>query len=548
MTARLTIELRAVSVRRGAEWVLRDISLCLRPGERWALIGGNGAGKTQLLKLLGTDVWPTPTGREARTYRLGSRSVDVIAAKERVAYLGAELQDKYSRYAWDLKVQDLLATGLHRTDLLTRPVTAEESRRVAAMLRRCGLARLKQRRFLSLSYGQKRLALLARALVRKPDWLLLDEIYNGLDAESRRRIDGLLERARDDGQSWIAAAHRDVDVPAGTRGCIELRAGRVHAITRPCRAARGADPFRLARQAEERPARPWLPSHGAASQATRGEAARGEAARGEATGVEATGVEATGVEAEPAEAASPAPRGRLLLRITAADLFVDYRPVLRDLHWELRDGEHWAVFGANGAGKSSFLKLLYGDLSPAHGGKIERSGFPRGAPIDAWKRQVGFVSPELQTDYARNVTVCDLVASGRYASIGLCTAPTAADVRHARHWLGFFALLSVAKRTPSELSYGQLRRALLARALAGEARILLLDEPLTGLDPRRRAAMKRLLERLMARRITLVMAVHHPEDLPRGMTHALHLHGQRALALDPPPSHAQGTAGAMPCR
>jgi molybdate transport system ATP-binding protein len=506
MTVRLNIELRRVSVRRGARWVLQDISLRLRAGERWALLGGNGAGKTQLLKLLGTDVWPTPTGRDARTYRLGSRAVDVITAKERIAYLGAELQDKYSRYGWDLKVRDLLATGLHRTDLLTQPVTAEERRRVAAMLTRCGLSRLQNHRFLSLSYGQKRLALLGRALVRNPDWLLLDEIYNGLDADCRRRLDGLLAGARAAGQSWIAAAHRDVDVPRGTRGCIELRAGRLHSIKRLRAAARGTVPLRLAQWAGEAP--PQRSPRSAGKAAPNG--------------------------APAAPAGPPGARGRPLVRITAADLYVDYRPVLRDVNWELRDGEHWAVFGANGAGKSSFLKLLYGDLAPALGGAIDRSGFPRGTPIDAWKRQVGYVSPELQTDYAVNVTVRDLVASGRHASIGLCAAPTADDVRQARHWLEFFALLAVAERTPSELSYGQLRRALLARALAGEARILLLDEPLTGLDPRRRAAMKRLLERLMQRQITLVMAVHHPEDLPRGMTHALFLHEQRALALAAP--------------
>jgi molybdate transport system ATP-binding protein len=224
--------------------------------------------------------------------------------------------------------------------------------------------------------------------------------------------------------------------------------------------------------------------------------------------------------------------GPWLVRIRHADLYVEYREVLRDVNWELRAGQQWAVFGANGAGKSSFLKLLYGDLSPALGGSIERAGVPRGTPIAAWKRRVGLVSPELQTDYAVDVTVSELVASGRHASIGLCDAPTAADLRSARRWLEFFSLLSVAKRRPRELSYGQLRRALFARALAGDARILLLDEPLTGLDPRQRAAMKRLLERLMTRALTLVIAVHHREDLPRGMTHELNLHNHRATARD----------------
>jgi molybdate transport system ATP-binding protein len=494
MTARLGISLHAVSVRRGDKWVLRNISLRLKAGERWALIGGNGAGKTQLLKLLSAAVWPTPTGREARVYSLGRRRVDLIEAKQRIAYIGAELQDKYARYEWNLAVGDLLATGLHRTDLLQRTVTKPEYRRVTAMLKLCGLTHLENRRFLSLSYGQKRLVLLARALVQDPDWLLLDEFYNGLDAEYRRRIDDILDQARARGQSWIVSAHRAVDVPRGTQGLIELRDGRLQSVT----GLRPADLARLAAHAEERRPRatPQLLARPIARLPARGAG------------------------------------GKLLLRITGADLYVDYRAVLRDVNWDLREGEHWAVFGANGAGKSSFLKLLYGDLSPALGGKIDRSGFPRGTPIEAWKRQVGYVSPELQTDYAVNVTVLDLVASGRYASIGMCDAPTAADARHALRWLKFFGLSGVAKRRPRELSYGQLRRALFARALACDARILLLDEPLTGLDPRQRAAMKRLLERLMRQQVTLIVAAHHPEDLPRGMTHALHLHKRRARLVD----------------
>jgi len=497
LTARLSVSLCAVGVRRCDKWVLQDISLRLEPGEQWALIGGNGAGKTQLLKLLSTDIWPTATGREARVYSLGRREIDLIAAKRRIAYVGAELQDKYSRYGWNLAVRDLLATGLHRTDLLLQPATPPQRRRIASMLERCGLGTLAARKFLSLSYGQKRLALLARALVQNPDWLLLDEFYNGLDDSYRRRIDGILALARAQGQSWIAAAHRAVDVPPGTQGLLELHAGRLRTVKR----LSSADLARLAATAEDA-----VPRRSAGRVRRRAR--------------------------KTLEAGVKDLAGNRLIRITAADLYVDYRPVLRDMNWELRSGQHWAVFGANGAGKSSFLKLLYGDLSPALGGGIERRGVPRGTPIEAWKRQVGFVSPELQTDYAVNVTVFDLVASGRYASIGLSDAPTAADKKSALRLLRFFSLLSIAKRQPRELSYGQLRRALIARALAGDARILLLDEPLTGLDPRQRAAMKRLFERLMQQQLTLVMAVHHPEDLPRGVTHALHLHKRSIQAVD----------------
>jgi ABC-type molybdenum transport system ATPase subunit/photorepair protein PhrA len=107
MKNQMSITLHAVSVRRGDTWALQDVSLDLKAGERWALIGGNGAGKTQLLKLLATDVWPTPTGREARSYRIGGREIDLIAAKQRIAYVGAELQDKYARYDWNLNGRGL---------------------------------------------------------------------------------------------------------------------------------------------------------------------------------------------------------------------------------------------------------------------------------------------------------------------------------------------------------------------------------------------------------------------------------------------------------
>jgi molybdate transport system ATP-binding protein len=501
MRPRLSIALHGVSVRRGGKWVLRDVAWQLKPGERWALLGENGAGKTQLLKLLSGAVWPTPAAsrneepaeRAARTYRRGDAELPLIEAKQYMAYIGGELQDKYARYGWNLPVDELVATGLHGTDLLMNPITAQDAARVAKVLSRCGLRRYARREFLTLSYGEKRLALLARALVQNPDWLLLDEFYNGLDGDYRRRIDAVLDAARRRGQSWVATAHRAVDLPRGTRLVLSLAAGRVKSRERL-----GLARLRQLTQRAQEPLQVRNPL----------------------------------AQPRPGRRTLKGGAGPVLLELTDVDLYVEYRAVLERVNWRLRRGEHWAVFGANGAGKSSLLKLLYGDLAPALGGRIERAGCPPGTHISEWKRRVGLVSPELQTTYLVDVSVLELVASARYSSIGLVDEMTRADERHARRWLEFFELQPLALRRPRELSYGQLRRALIARALAADAEILLLDEPLTGLDPAQRAGMKRVLQRLMRQQVTVVAAVHHAEDLPQGITHALHLHNRRATSTD----------------
>ena len=291
MRARLAVSLRGVSLRRGDHWVLRDITCSLRPGERWALLGDNGAGKTQFLKLLSGDIWPTPPTRPGLMYRLGKRPIELLEAKPRMAYIGAERQDKYARYGWNLSVRDVVATGLHQSDLLLKPLTRGEMQRVRGTLGECGIAALAKREFLSLSYGEKRLTLLGRSLVRNPDWLLLDEFYNGLDASYRRRIDAVLERARRHGQSWVATTHRAIDVPRGTRSLIELREGRIHAVKK----LRREDSRRLVSRAGER-------SREARAVSRPNSVARcGDAAR----------------------------RAPVLIRILHADLYVEYRLVLK---------------------------------------------------------------------------------------------------------------------------------------------------------------------------------------------------------------------------
>lgn len=201
------------------------------------------------------------------------------------------------------------------------------------------------------------------------------------------------------------------------------------------------------------------------------------------------------------------------MTITNATIYREYRPVIRNLNWTLRRGEHWAVLGANGSGKSTLLNMIHGDLHPALGGTIERDGVPFGTRIEEWKRRVGWVSPELQADHYLVGSIEEIVISGRYASVGLNDPPTKSDRAAARRWLEFFGLSALRERGPRQVSYGQMRLALIARAMVNEPELLLLDEPCTGLDGDVRAFVLDALQRLAMGGTQIVMAVHDKGDI-----------------------------------
>jgi molybdate transport system ATP-binding protein len=227
------------------------------------------------------------------------------------------------------------------------------------------------------------------------------------------------------------------------------------------------------------------------------------------------------------------PISQPLVTITNATIYRDYRLVIRDLDWTLRSGEHWAVLGANGTGKSTLLSLIYGDLHPALGGTIERAGLSVGERIDEWKRRVAWVSPELQADHFAARSLEEVVVSGRYASVGLNAPPTAADRRIARRWLEFFGIAALRDRGPRSVSYGQMRLALLARAMANDPELLLLDEPCAGLDGDIREHVLREIERLARSGTQIVMAVHDAEDIVPSVENVLQLKGKGRWSVRP---------------
>ena len=475
------IELSHCSLILDEHPVLDDVSIALRRGERWALVGPNGSGKTMLLKMLRGDVWPTPTNRERRVYRLaGSVSPEPAGLKHLIAYVGPERQDKYVRYGWNLSVAEVVTTGLFDEDIpLTTPSRVQRAR-IARVLRRFGLWSLRKRRILTLSYGQRRLALAARAFASEAQVLLLDEVFNGLDARVKDKLRRALERSRG-GHAWVLTSHRPQELPRNVTHVVRMEQGKI--------VGKGSRLGPLARIAIH--AHPCAPApfvHPCASHALR-------AAR----------------------------VSRPFISTRNATLYRDYRPVIRDLDWTIRRGEHWAVLGPNGSGKSTLLSLIYGDLHPALGGEIARSGWEKGARVEDWKRRVGWLSPELQADHYLAKSIEEIVISGRYASIGLNEPPTRADRMHARRWLKFFGIERLAGRGPRQASYGQVRLALIARAMVNDPELLLLDEPCAGLDGDVRATVLALIQEIAQAGTQLIMAVHHPEDIVPAVTKVLRI-------------------------
>jgi molybdate transport system ATP-binding protein len=471
------VNLKRIRLSRAGRSVLRGVDWRIRPGERWILAGANGAGKTQLLKLVAGSIWPTPGMGGSRRYTWRGEVWGTPGeVQDEIAYLGAERQDKYERYAWNYTVRQIIGTGLHRTDIPLHDLSFTDHRQIGRALKSLAIEHLADRNFLALSYGERRLTLFARALAARPGLLLLDELLNGLDAANRQRALGWLERSARSKLPWALATHRIADVPASATHALVLERGRI--------VYRGS----LARA----PLARWLGPD--------------ESAR-----------------VGRAQNRTRAHRPRPIVKLTHARVYLDENVALKDISLDVRAGQCWVVHGPNGAGKTTLLRTLYGDHGVAIGGSIERSGIKPGVPLELFRRQVGLVAPHLQTDHPLDLMVLDVVQSGRYAAIGVTDLATPADRALALGALQRFGLARLGRRTLRELSYGQLRRVLFARAWINQPRLLLLDEPFAGVDTPTRRALHAIIQDLAAHGTAIVMATHYRAEWPEGTTHELEL-------------------------
>jgi ABC-type molybdenum transport system ATPase subunit/photorepair protein PhrA len=235
-----------------------------------------------------------------------------------------------------------------------------------------------------------------------------------------------------------------------------------------------------------------------------------------------------------------------LVHLDNAAVYLAERAVLRGLSLAVRAGEWWLVHGHNGSGKTTLLRTLYGDHGVAAQGTILRAGIVPGVPLERFRRRVGLIAPHLQADHPRGLSVEEVVLSGRHASIGLNAAPSARERAAVRPLLRRFGLAGLARRTLGQLSYGQRRRVLFARAFAARPRLLLLDEAFAGVDAPTRARLLREVERLAASGVAVVSTAHAVHEWNRCASHEVELVSGRALYCGPLRAAPRGENGVRP--
>ena len=466
--------------------ILNDCNLTLYEGEHAVIRGGNGAGKSTLLRLLRGEQWPDQIDhrRAGQVIWHGPEGADAspLTARKVTALVSAMQQDRVIFQEWHVDGERLVLGGFSDAIYIAQQPTPEMCETAYQLVRLLGGVHLLKKPVTAMSQGQLRLMLVARALVRKPGILLLDEVTDGLDARARQALLDALERASEL-STLVMTTHRPETLPAWIRRQIVLKDGKA------------TDGLML--EVESEPECPPAP----AAPAPELSGIRGCSAR---------------------------------ITIKNTSVFIDRVPVLHDINWTINPGENWAVLGGNGAGKSTLLRLLAGDEIVAYGGEIIRELPRQGGVVnrlEVLRKGVRLVSDRQQSTYTYDITGEELVFTGIDNSVGVYRKPSEEELSQVAGIMASLHLGFLAKRTIRSCSTGEFRRLLLARALAGEPDLLLLDEPFSGLDAASRNEFFTLLDQLAKQGVQMVLVTHHKADIFPAITHMLQLENGRVAAV-----------------
>ncbi|HVL12243.1 MAG TPA: ATP-binding cassette domain-containing protein [Gemmata sp.] len=464
------VELENVAVTRGGHAVLSGLNWTIHEHTAWAVVGPTGSGKTTLAEVLtgrlspteGAVRWPLlgrlrAAGRKAD---YPSQVVSLVTFKEEsrlFSYAGHYYQQRFEFADSDepLSLAQFLRTGTHATE--------DE---VLTVAERLGVHEQLSQPFMTLSNGQTRRSRLARVLLAKPELLILDDPFIGLDAAGRTDLSALLGELPREGKRLVLICRGDM-VPGWASNTLDLswRAGSV--------------------------------SDRSAS--------------------------ATPVAHAPGSPSTDAPASPIL-QLTDVTVRHSGKTILDRVSWTVHAGERWAVVGPNGSGKTTLLSLLCGDHPQAFANDIRLFGRRRGTGETIWdvKRNVGLVSPEFHLYFTEPLTADRAAATGFFDSLTDHSTSPEQGAR-VRELFAAFGISHLHGRPFRRLSVGEQRLVLLARALHQRPPLVILDEPFQGLDAKRVETCRDYLDRELRDDQTLLFVTHELAELPRCVTRTLRL-------------------------
>ena len=498
-------------VTRHPLWRMAEpVNLEILDGEQIAIAGENGAGKSRLVEILTGhypligdaihyDFSPSPL-------KLVSENMKYIAFRDSYGDQDATYyyQQRWNQHdidestptvgqllreAFD-KADESVGHGLDEEQQAALRASMQEKRDM--LMRLFHLHELCDKYIISLSSGELRKFQLARALGSAPRMLVMDNPFVGLDTDTRRQLRELLASLISDlGLQVILIVSRDVDIPDFITHVLPVQG---------CRLLPKVTRAQYLQQAAS-PARPCLPAS------------------------MEQWILRLPERALDTEHLYPHEGGEIL-KFDGVSVRYGERTILEDLHWTVREGERWALSGENGAGKSTLLSLVCADNPQGYACPIELFGHKRGTGESIWeiKRHIGYVSPEMHRGYMRDMAALNIVASGLHDTVGLYTRPRPEQMDVCRGWMRVFGIEHLADRSFLKLSSGEQRLCLLARAFVKDPELLILDEPLHGLDEPRRMLVRQVIETFCRRaHKTMVMVTHYQDEQPPCIDHALHL-------------------------
>jgi molybdate transport system ATP-binding protein len=490
------ILLEDVSLRLYGRVLFEHTHWTILGNQHWAVIGPNGSGKSVLMKAICGQV-PVIGGQIV--YHLGENG---SPPQKQVAYVSFDTPERALRregrfyqarwnigmYEHTLSVSDYLSEHLvKQTNPFEVPEKPAEPGDFAGLrehvLELLGIHGLLNRELVQLSDGERRKVTLAGALLREPKLLILDGPFSGLDSHYRVKLQDILHRLVEQHMHIVLVTTRQDEVPSHITHALAVRGNRV--------IAQGPKETILSDHSEP----PSLPR-----------------------------------DPLPMTQISTSHNRRLdpPILVHMRDVSVSYgdTPILSGIDWTVRMGEHWALLGPNGSGKTTLLSLILGDHPQAYANDITLFGQRRGSGESIWqiKQHIGWVSPELQLYYPKQISCQGVVCSGFFDSVGLFSKCSARRQQEALSWMQQLGVAQHRDKPFSEVSEGEQRIILLARALVKRPLLLVLDEPCQGLDVNNRRRIRQIVDVAASQLDTSTIYVTHDTDeLPRIITHLIRL-------------------------